>query len=90
MANCIRKSALKAVWPAGLSAMQYADLSGRVIDQTHYCLRLIVGCIRHFNFKSEVWRRLKRVSGPEWKRGADCHERRILNLDGKTELVLSG
>jgi len=71
MANGIRKSSLKAVWPIGLSAMQHAKFSGRIIDQTNYRRRLIVVCSRNFNFESEVWRRLKRVGGSEWKRGAD-------------------
>jgi len=71
MANGIRKSSLKAVWPVGSSAMQHSKFSGRIIDQTHYRRRLIVGCGRHFNFESEVWRRLKRVDGPGRKRGAD-------------------
>ena len=90
MANRIRKVAFRTIWSASLSAVQYAGLSGRVIDQTHYCRRLIAGCFWHFNFKSEVWRRLKRVSGAKWKRGAYCYDRRILDLDGQTELVLRG
>jgi hypothetical protein len=71
MADGIRKSTLSAAWPVGLSAMQYASFSGRIVDQAHYRRRLVVGCSWNFNFESEVRRCLKRMAGSERERGAD-------------------